>query len=63
MATHSNKLAWRIPWTEGPGGLQSTGSQTVGHDSPYTQASKILSQCVIRIKDEKTSFTGIFFFT
>ena len=26
MATHSSTLAWRIPWTEGPGGLQSTGS-------------------------------------
>ena len=32
MATHSNVLAWRIPWTEEPGGLQSTGSQRVGHD-------------------------------
>ena len=32
MVTHSNILAWRIPWTEEPGGLQSTGSQTVGHD-------------------------------
>ena len=32
MATHSNILAWRIPWTEGPGGLQSTGLQRVGHD-------------------------------
>ena len=32
MATHSNILAWRIPWTEEPGGLQSTGSQRVGHD-------------------------------
>ena len=31
MATHSNILAWRIPWTEEPGGLQSTGSQRVGH--------------------------------
>ena len=29
MATHSNILAWRIPWTEEPGGLQSTGSQRV----------------------------------
>ena len=29
MATHSNILAWRIPWTEEPGGLQSKGSQTV----------------------------------
>ena len=28
MATHSSVLAWRIPWTEEPGGLQSTGSQS-----------------------------------
>ena len=33
MATHSNSLAWRIPWTEEPGGLQSIGLQSVGHDS------------------------------
>ena len=32
MATHSSILAWRIPWTEEPGGLQSTGSQRVEHD-------------------------------
>ena len=32
MATHSSILAWRIPWTEEPGGLQFTGSQKVGHD-------------------------------
>ena len=32
MATHSNILAWRIPWTEEPGGLQSVGLQRVGHD-------------------------------
>ena len=32
MATHSSILAWRIPWTEEPGGLQSTGSQRAGHD-------------------------------
>ena len=31
-ATHSSILAWSIPWTEEPGGLQSTGSQRVGHD-------------------------------
>ena len=31
MATHSSILAWRIPWTEEPGGLQSMGSQRVGH--------------------------------
>ena len=32
MATHSSSLAWRIPWTEEPGGLQSMGSQRVRHD-------------------------------
>ena len=32
MATHSSILAWRIPRTEEPGGLQSMGSQRVGHD-------------------------------
>ena len=32
MATHASILAWRIPWTEEPGGLQSMGSQRVGHD-------------------------------
>ena len=32
MATHSSILAWGNPWTEEPGGLQSTGSQRVGHD-------------------------------
>ena len=32
IATHSSILAWTIPWTEEPGGLQSTGSQRVGHD-------------------------------
>jgi len=32
MATHSSILAWRIPQTEEPGGLQSTGPQRVGHD-------------------------------
>ena len=32
MATHSSILAWRITWTEEPGGLQSMGSQRVGHD-------------------------------
>ena len=32
MATHPSILAWRIPWTEEPGGLQSMRSQRVGHD-------------------------------
>ena len=32
MATHSSVLAWKIPWTEEPGGLEPLGSQRVGHD-------------------------------
>ena len=32
MATHSSVFAWRIPWTEEPGGLQAMGLRTVGHD-------------------------------
>ena len=32
MATHSSTLAWKIPWMEGPGRLQSMGSRRVGHD-------------------------------
>ena len=32
MATHPSTLAWKIPWTEEPGGLQSMGSLRVGHD-------------------------------
>ena len=32
MATHSSTLAWKIPWTEEPSGLQSMGLQRVGHD-------------------------------
>ena len=32
MATHSSTIAWEIPWTEEPGGLQSTGLQRVGHN-------------------------------
>ena len=45
MATHSSILAWRIPWTEEPGGLQSEGSQRAGHDwsdlAPYRKVQNI----------------------
>ena len=34
MSTHSSILAWRIPWSEEPGGVQSVRSHRVGHDSP-----------------------------
>ena len=36
VATHSSTLAWKIPWTEEPGRLQSMGSQTVGRLSDFT---------------------------
>ena len=36
MKTHSSILAWEIPWTEEPGGLQSMGSQRVGHNYNYS---------------------------
>ena len=41
MALHSSILAWRIPWIEDPGRLQSTGSQTVGHDLVTKQQQSI----------------------
>ena len=49
MATHSSVLAWRIPWTEEPGGLQSMGSQRAGHDYHFrrllmTQVAEANSQ-------------------
>ena len=43
MATHSSILAWRIPWTEEPGGLQSIGSQRVGHNWSDLACTHLLS--------------------
>ena len=40
MVTHSGILAWRIPWTEGPGGLQSMMLQRVGHDRALTREAQ-----------------------
>ena len=40
MATHSSILAWRLPWTEEPGGIQSMGSQRVGHDGSDLAAAE-----------------------
>ena len=41
MATHSSILPWEIPWTEKRGGLQSMGSQRVGHDLATKQQQKL----------------------
>ena len=40
MATHCSILAWRIPWTGEPGGLQSMGLQRVGHDRTAEHANR-----------------------
>ena len=40
MAAHSSIVAWEIPWTEEPGGLQSMGSQTVKHDFATIQGQQ-----------------------
>ena len=57
MATHSSILAWRIPWTEEPGGLQSTGSQRVGHD---WETSLSLSFTFIHLKPRLIYLYSIF---
>ena len=54
MVNHSNILAWEIPWTEEPGGLQSMGSQRVRHDSvTNTFISLILISVRIEIYADK----------
>ena len=56
MATHSSILAWRIPWTEEPGGLQSTGLQRIGHDwATHTTSQLHLSHT--RVMDGCESWT------
>ena len=48
MATHSSVLAWEIPWTEEPGGLQYRGSHRVGHDrSDLAQHSALIIACCL----------------
>ena len=46
MATHSSILAREIPWTEDPGGLQSTGSQRVERDCEHTHRIALLTEIV-----------------
>ena len=54
MATHSSILAWRIPWMEEPGGLQSMGSQRVGHDQATSLLlSRGFTERGLRVKSEE----------
>ena len=53
MATHSSIPAWRIPWTEEPGGLQSMGSQRVRHNWPRMHRRHSLLQLIFTLTDQK----------
>ena len=48
MSIHSSILAWRIPWTEEPGGLQSMGLQRVGHDW-VTEHTHCIAKCLPKV--------------
>ena len=48
MAPHSSTLAWKIPWAEEPGGLQSTGSQKVRHSLATKQKQQTLCDATSR---------------
>ena len=49
MATHSSSLAWRIPWTEEPDGLQSMGSQRVLHDRVISRSLVEKETCKAKV--------------
>ena len=50
MATHSRTLAWEIPWTEEPGGLQFMGLHRVRHDQSMDTAATILGMTKMKVK-------------
>ena len=51
VATHSSILAWRVPWTEEPYGLQSMGSQRVGHDLATNTHTMVEIRCLGKLFD------------
>ena len=57
MAIHSSILAWRIPWTEEPGGPQSTGSQRVGHDWETSHTHSTLCSSIDGPRDFHTQWS------
>ena len=57
MATCSNILAWRIPWTEEPGGLQSMGLQRVGHDWEHRHTQANITGVLLRQYKENDTYT------
>ena len=64
MATHSSILVWRIPWTEGPGELQSMGSQRVRHDQMTNNLLSTQGHGFPTVRDaalERVSTVRVFF--
>ena len=62
MATHSSTLAWKIPWEEEPGRLQSMGSHRVGHDWSYLAAAAAPRSRFLRWKLHSGRVYRLFFF-
>ena len=65
MATHSSIFAWEIPWTEEPGGLESTGSQRLGHDWAHTHThthTPILCSMIAKCQRSLINRYYLFFF-
>ena len=61
MATHSSILAWKIPWTEEPGGLQSTGLQTVRHEwAPPPCHTSLVKPIKVKVKVKSLSRVRLF---
>ena len=60
MATHCSILAWEIPWTEEPGGLQSMGKQGVRHDLVTKQQQTIIKMTLTEKKINKYIYRSLF---
>ena len=61
MVTHCSILAWRIPWTDEPGGLQSMGLQRVGHDIAikHSTTQYLLNERIDAISPVKRYYQGL----
>ena len=59
MATHSSILAWEIPWTEEPGGLQPKGLQRVGHDRAWKMIKLSMSKMINSLHEVAIAIHGV----
>ena len=53
MATHSSTIAWRIPWTEEPGGLQSMGPKRIRHDLATETTAQKTQPCCTQVSPKQ----------